>query len=89
MEMCKWHFQGFTEIQNGRQGPTSIFGERKNSKKYFGQFFIFNITFLATCGCAIDFFKMLSKFKNGRRSQLQKILWAQKLWNLTSEIIPI
>ena len=25
MEMCRWHFQGFTEIQNGRHGPASIF----------------------------------------------------------------
>ena len=33
-------------------------------------FFNFNITFLATCGCAIDFLKMLPKFKMAAESQL-------------------
>ena len=37
------------------------------------------MTFLATWGCASDFFKMLPKFKMAARSQLQKHLWAQKL----------
>ena len=45
----------------------------------FNFFFNFNITFLATCGCAIDFLKMLPKFKMAARSQLQIVLWAQKL----------
>ena len=53
---------------------------RKNSKNEFGQFFLnFNITFLATCGCAIDFLKMLPKFKMAARSQLQIFLRAQKI----------
>ena len=67
-----------------------FFSGRKNSKNSFGHFFLnFNITFLATCGCAIDFLKMLPKFKMAARSQRQKFLWAQKLSNLTSEIIQI
>ena len=37
------------------------------------------ITFLATCGYASDFLKMLPKFKIAARSQLQIFLWAQKL----------
>ena len=36
------------------------------------------MTFLATWGCASDFFKMLPKFKMAATGQLQKILWAQK-----------
>ena len=47
------------------------------------------MTFLATWGCASDFLKMLPKFKMATRSQLQNILWAQKPWNLKSEIIQI
>ena len=46
-------------------------------------FFYIHITFLATWGCASDFFiKMLSKFKMAHRGQLQIILWAQKLLKL-------
>ena len=45
------------------------------------------MTFLATWGCASDFLKMLPKFKMGARGQLQIFLWAQKLLNLTSEIM--
>ena len=75
MEMCRWLFQGFTEIQNGRHRSTLIWGGggRKNSKNVFGQFFLnFNITFLiATWGCASDFLKMLPKFKMAARGQLQ------------------
>ena len=52
-------------------------------------FLNFTITFIATCGCAIDFLKMLPKFKMAARSQLQNFLWAQKLQNQTSEIIQI
>ena len=52
-------------------------GGRKN---YSGQFYLnFNITFLATCDCAINFLKMLPEFKMAARSQLQFFLWAQKL----------
>ena len=47
------------------------------------------MTFLATCGCAIDFLKTLPKFKMAARSQLQIFLWAQKLYNFKSEIIQI
>ena len=39
--------------------------------KKFVIFLNFNVTFLATFGCAIDFLKMLSKFKMAARSQLQ------------------
>ena len=52
-------------------------------------FFTFSIIFLAICGCASDFLKMLQKFKMAARSQLKIFLRAQKLWNLTSEIIQI
>ena len=90
MEMCRWLFQGFTEIQNGRHGTTSMFcWAQKLIKLVDHLFLIFNITFLATCGCASDFLKMLPKFKMAARSQLKKFLWAQKLQNLSSEIIKI
>ena len=47
----------------------------KNSKKLFGQFFLnFNITFLATWGCASDFLKMLPNFKMAARGKLQIFL---------------
>ena len=36
------------------------------------------MTFLATWGCASDFFKMLPKFKMAARGQLQKNFLAQK-----------
>ena len=42
-------------------------------------FWNFNITFLATWGCASDFLKMLPNFKMAARGQLQIFLWAQKL----------
>ena len=48
-------------------------------------FFNFNITFLATCGCAID----ANKTQKAARGQLQICLWAQRLYNSTSEIIQI
>ena len=81
MEMCRWLFQGFTEIQNGRHSSTL---------NLFGQFFLnFNITFLATWGCACDFLKMLQKFKMAARGQPQIFLWEQKLQNFKSEIIQI
>ena len=67
-----------------------FFGGSKTSKNEFGHFFLnFNIISLATCGCAIDSVKMLTKFKMAARSQLRNFLWAQKLQNLTSEIIQI
>ena len=49
----------------------------------------FNISFLATWGCASDFLKMLPNFKMAARGQLQIFLWAQKLQNLKLEIIQI
>ena len=51
----------------------------KTRKISLVNFFNFNITFLATCGCATDFLKMLPKFKMAARSELQNFLWAQKL----------
>ena len=48
----------------------------------FGQFFFnYSITFLATCGCASDFLKMLLKLKMAARCQLQNFLRLQKLTN--------
>ena len=46
------------------------------------------LTFLATWGCASDFYKMLPKFKMAARGLLH-FLCAQKLQNLKSEIIQI
>ena len=52
---------------------------RKNSKTT-GQFFRnFNMTLLATWGCASEFLKMLLKYKMAATGQLQKNLWTQKL----------
>ena len=80
MEMCRWLFQGFTEIQNGRN----------NSKNVFDQFFFrSNIPFLATWGCASDFLKMQPNFKMAARGQLQNFFGALKLQNLKKEIIQI
>ena len=63
-------FQGFTEIQNGRHGSTSIFLWAQKPKKLVWSFFWhFNITFLATWGCASDFLKMLPKSKMAARGQ--------------------
>ena len=60
------------------------------AKNLFCQFFSnFNITFLATRGCASDFLKMLPNFKMAARGQLQIFLLAQKLQNLKWEIIHI
>ena len=56
-----------------------FFGGRKNSKNLFGQFFLnFNITFLATWGCASDF-KDATKIQNGRQRSTTNFLCAQKL----------
>ena len=80
MEMCRWLFQGFTEIQNGRHRSILIFGGVRELKKIVWSIFLnFYITFLATCGYASDYLKMLPKFKIAARSQLQIFLWAQKL----------
>ena len=83
MEMYRWHFQGFPEIQNGRDGPTSIFWWAQKLKKLVWSIFLnFNITFLATCGCAIYFLKMLPKFKMSARSQLQFFFFGAKTLKL-------
>ena len=66
-----------------------FFGWHKNSRLVWSFFLNFSITFLAKCGCAIDFLKMLPIFKMATRSQIQIFLWAQKLQNLKSEIIQI
>ena len=57
----------------------SFFCGRENSKTTVNFKKNFNMTFLATWGCANDFLKMLPKFKMATRGQLQKNLWAQKL----------
>ena len=79
MEMCRWFFQSFTEIQNGRHGSTTIFLLAQKLKKLvMAIFFNFNITFLATRGCASDFLKILPKFKM-TANQIEK----KKLSNFT------
>ena len=47
------------------------------------------MTFLATWGCASDFFNLPPKIKMAARGHLQMFLWAKKLQNLKSEIIQI
>ena len=90
MKMCRWYFQGFTKIQNGRHGPTSIFGWAQKLKKLVWSIFLnFNITFLATCGCAIDCLKMLPKFRMVARSQLQKNFVGAKTLKLNVRIVQI
>ena len=65
-------------------------GAQKLKKFVWSIFFSnFNITFLATWGCASDFLKMLPKFKMAARGQLQIFLWAQKRQKSKSEIIQI
>ena len=57
-----------TEIQNGRHGSTSILLWVQKLKKSVRLFFSnFNTTFLATWGCASDFFKDATKIQNGRQ----------------------
>ena len=72
MEMCRWLFQGFTEIQNGHHRSTLIFGGAQKLKKIILINFVFNfnITFLAAWGFASDFLKMLPEFKMATRVQL-------------------
>ena len=41
MEMCRWLFQGFTEIQNGRHTPTLIFWGAYKLKKFVWSIFFF------------------------------------------------
>ena len=51
----------------------------KTQKLRVNFFSNFNMTFLATCGCASIFLKILPKLKMASRGQLQIFLWAQKL----------
>ena len=67
-----------------RQASRFLVGA-KTQKILVNFFFNFNMTFLATRGCASDFSKMLAKFKMAARGQLQIFLWAQKLQNWKSE----
>ena len=64
-----------------RPGFCSAFGVTFSCgrRNYCLFFWNFNLTFLATWGCASDFSNMLPKFKIAARGQLQKNLWAQKL----------
>ena len=57
--------QGFTEIQNGCHGSTSIFCGRNFlwEQKLVRDFSRFTITFPTIWRCAGDFFKVLLKFK--------------------------
>ena len=68
----------------------NFLGDVKTRKICLVNFFKnFYIIFLATWGCASDFFKMLPNFKMAAGGQLQIFLWAQKLQNLRKEIIQI
>ena len=55
----------FTELQNGRHRSTLIFFGGGGGKYFF--FLNFNITLLATWGCASDFFKDDTKIQNGHQ----------------------
>ena len=82
-------FQGSTEIQNGRHGSTSILlWAQKLKKLVWSSFLNFNITFLATWGCASDFLKMLPKFKMAARGQ-HNFFCGRKNSKNKSEIIHI
>ena len=61
----------------------------KNQKNCLGNFFNFNITFLAAWGCASDFLKMLPNFKMAARGQLNFFCGRKSLQNLRKEIIQI
>ena len=55
MEMCRSIFQGFTEIQNGRHGSTSIFlwAQKLKHRNYSH----FTITFPTIWRCGSDFLR--------------------------------
>ena len=86
MEMCRWLFQSFTEIQNGRHRSIFWLAQKICLVNFL---FYFTITFLETWGFASGFLKMLQKFKMAARGQLQIFLWVQKLQNSKSQIIQI
>ena len=64
MEMCRWLFQGFTEIQNGRHRSTS---------KLFGQFFFkFQHHIPSNMGkCKLFLARLLILIKKGGLLQLK------------------
>ena len=68
MEMCRWLFQGFIEIQNGRQRATLIFGGAQKLKKFVWLIFfeILKSHFSNTEMCKW-FFKVATKIQNGRQ----------------------
>ena len=70
---------GFQSRQDSVWRPASRFlVGAKTQKLLVKSFWNFNMTFLATWGCASDFLEMLPKFKMAARGQLQISLWAQK-----------
>ena len=90
MEMCRWLFQGFTEIQNGRHKSTLIFwGELELKKFVWSIFFKFQHHIPSNMWMCKWFFKDATKFQNGRQRSSLNFLWAQKLQNLKLEIIQI
>ena len=65
----------------------NFLGGRKNSKKLFVQcFFNFNITFLATCEYASDFFKDATKIQNDRQKSSSKFFVGAKTLKLHNHI---
>ena len=80
-------FKVLLEFKMAATDQFQFFGGRKNSKKLFVQcFFNFNITFLATCGYAIDFFKDATKIQNGRQKSSSKFFVGAKNFKLHKHI---
>ena len=68
MEMCRWFFQGFTEIQNGRHWSILIFlWARKNQKISSIIFLKFQLYIPSN----VDILLMLPVFKMSFRGQLK------------------
>ena len=79
MEICRWLFQGFTEIQNGRHGSTSIFWWAQKLKKLvWSIFFNFKHHIPSNKWMCNWFFKDGSKIQNGRQKSAPKLFVGAK-----------
>ena len=78
MEIGRRQFQGLLKFKMAATDQLNFLGGAKTQKISLDNFFLnFNITFLATCGCAIDLLKLLPKFKMAARSQLHFFVGAK------------
>ena len=77
---CAGDFQGFTEVQNGRRGSTSIFlWARKLAKFVWSLFLKFCHHIPSSMGMCKLFLKMLPKFKMAARGHLNFFVGAKTL----------